>query len=320
MKVNNTTIFMGDETSRLRHGKSADKAGNAGRKSLDGTSLATKTDLISAKREEAKKRAMKIVGDAFENEVKVGDDLNARRAKVRHLQQDIADAQKVINETEAQRSELRDLYKVSEDSKEEQDLKLLEKEIRSKMPGSDIHLTKEEKEQAALIRENGLSEYQERSLSMLEDETFYVQTVYEATAEVKLHNQVITATELEHLKSHTMVDARKNAEAIMDAATDEIASMLVDEAKAHIEEEAKKNKEEAKAEKEKQDEIQEKIDEARARRKKTEKITEDILEEVQDTSNKTQDINTAQQEIKDMMSKMKLIEDDIKGAAVDESV
>ena len=199
-------------------------------------------------------------------------------------------------------------------------VKLLEKEVRSKMPGSEIILSKEEKEQIAKIRENGLSEYQERSLDMLESETYYHQTVYEADIEIKTENQIISATELERLKSHAVIDAEKQADAIMDAASDEIVSMLVDEAKTHIDDEAEEKKEQAKAEKEKQEEAQEKIDAAKARRKESEELTEEILDGVQEASHKATDVNQAQQEIKDMMNKMKLIEDDIKGAAVDKSL
>ena len=213
-----------------------------------------------------KKNAMKIVGDAFKNELKIDDDLNARREKIKKLQQETGEAKRAINEIEDGREALRDLYGVNPDSKEEQDLKLLEKEVRSKMPGSDIILSKEEREQIAEIRKNGLSEYQERSLDMLESETYYHQTVYEADIEIKTENQIISATELERLKSHAVIDAEKQADAIMDAASDEIVSMLVDEAKTHIDDEAEEKKEQAKAEKEKQEEVQEKIDAAKARR------------------------------------------------------
>ena len=85
-------------------------------------------------------------------------------------------------------------------------------------------------------------------------------------------------------------------------------------------EEAEKQKEEAQAEKEKEEEIQERIDAAKEKKKENEELTEDILEGVQEASTNASDISAAQQEIKDMMNKMKLIEDDIKGAAVDKSI
>lgn len=52
-----------------------------------------------------------------------------------------------------------------------------------------------------------MSEYQQRSLEMLESEMPYMNTAYEAEEEIKMDNQIISATEIERLKSHTMVDA-----------------------------------------------------------------------------------------------------------------
>ena len=155
---------------------------------------------------------------------------------------------------------------------------------------------------------------------MLEFEVPYANTVYEADEQIKMENQIISATELERLKSHAMLDAGKQADAIMEEVSKEIVGMLVDEAKEHIDDEAKEREEKAKAEKEKQEEIEERIDVAKEKKKENEELTEDILEGVQEAGANASDVSAAQQEIKDMMNKMKLIEDDIKGAAVDKSV
>ena len=155
---------------------------------------------------------------------------------------------------------------------------------------------------------------------MLEQEVPYATAAYEAKQEIMVENQIITATELERLKTHPMVDAGKQADAIMDEASKEIVGMLVDEAKDHIDEEAEKEKEKAETEKEKKEELQARIDATKEKKKEDEKLTEDILEGVAKASSATNEVSAAQQEIKDMMNKMKLIEDDIKGAAVDKSL
>lgn len=319
MKVNHTSIFMGDDTLRVRHGEQSNH-GASDRKSIDGSGLQAKPDPVAAKREEAKKKAMKIVGDAFANERKIDDDLNARRGRIKSLQKDKGEADRAIREIEDSRAALRDTYGIEEDSQEEKDLKLLEKEIRVKMPGSDVHLSGDEMDAVRKIKEGGLSEYQRRSLEMLEFEVSYANTAYEAEEEIKMENRIISATELERLKSHAMPDAEKQADAIMEEASGEIVGMLVDEAKEHIDDEAREREEKAKAEKEKQEEIEERIGAAKEKKKENEELTEDILEGVQEASANASDVSDAQQEIKDMMNKMKLIEDDIKGAAVDENV
>ena len=54
MKVNHTTIFMGDDTLRARHGEQSNH-GASGRKAIDGSAFQAKLDPIAAKKEEAKK-------------------------------------------------------------------------------------------------------------------------------------------------------------------------------------------------------------------------------------------------------------------------
>lgn len=289
-------------------------------KAIDGSALQTKFDPVAAKREEAKKKALKIVGDAFANERKIDDDLNARRDRIKSLQKDKGDAKRSIREIEDNRAALREVYGIDEDSQEEADLKLLEKEIKAKMPGSDVRLSKNDMDAIKKIKENGLSEYQQRSLEMLEYEVPYAITAYEADEEIKMENRIISATELERLKKHAMLDAEKQADAIMDEASREIVSMITQQAKDHIDEESEEREEKAKAEKEKKEELEAQIDAAKEKKKENEELTEDILEGTQELISNDADINAAQQEIKDMMNKMKLIEDDIKGAAVDKNV
>lgn len=319
MKINNTSVFVGNDSLRADNVEQKNsKAGD--RKSIDGRMFSAKQDPIAAKREEAKKKAMQIVGNAFANELKIDDDLNERRERIKSLQKDIGEANRAVKDLEDGRAALKDVYGITGDSQEEKDLKLLEKEIRYKMPGSDVHFEKGDLERISELKKNGLSEYQQRSLEMLEQETPYIQSVNENKKEIMTENQIITATELERLKTHPMLDAKEQAEAVMEAARKEIIGMMVDEAKDHIDEEAKEQKEKAEAEKEKEEELQARIDAAKEKRKESEKVTEDILEGASEVASVQKDVSSAQQEVKDMMSKMKLIEDDIKGAAVDEAL
>lgn len=320
MKVNNTSIFMGNDTLCARYEKQQNNNGKTSKKSIDGSSFQAGIDPIAAKKEEARKKAMRIVGNAFENELKIDDDLSARREKIKTLQEEKGEANRAIREIEDNRAALREVYGVDEDSQEEKELKLLEKEASEKMPGSKVSLSLDERKAIKEIKERGLSEYQQRSLDMFESETGYRNTVYEADQKIKTENQIITATNIERLKSHTLIDAQKQADAIMEEASEEIVGMLVDEAKEHMDEEAKEKEEKADEAKEKQEELQERIDALKEKKKENEELTEDILEGVSESTSMETDMNAAQQEIKDMMNKMKLIEDDIKGAAVDENV
>ena len=220
MKIRNISVFMGNDIRNAQHNENTNEKRNGGR-TIDGSTLRTKFDLIAAKKEEAKKKAMKIVGDVFANECKIDEDLDVRRDKVRTLQAERVEAKKAIKGIEDDRATLRDTYGVDADSREEKDLKLLEKEIDAKIPGNSVCITPDEAKQIEKIKEGGLTEYQQRSLEMKEWEVPYATRDYEAKQEIKVENQIIGATELERSKSHAMLNANKQADAIMDAASEE---------------------------------------------------------------------------------------------------
>lgn len=319
MKLQNNSVFVGNELQNARH--AGNKVNNkTNRKTIDATGLKAQFDPIAAKREEAKKKAMKIVGDAFANECKIDNDLDGRRQRVRDMLAENGEAAKEIKVYEDMRIDLRNQYGVDPDSQEEKDLRLLEKELDSHRPDSQITLTKEDYEELERIKKTGLSEYQQRSLEIRGYEGPAKDTIYNNSIEIKTENAIISSTEIERLKSHTMIDAQDAAEDIMDAASKEIMGMLVDEAKDHIDDEAEKAKEEAKEKAKEKEELEEKIEKNKEEKKEKERLTEEILEGVSELAVNTTDMESAQQELKDMMSKLSLIEDDIKGAAVDKTL
>ncbi len=320
MKVNNTSIFMGDGvfgTSNTSERSNNNPSKSSGI-SINGSSFAMQNDPIAAKREEARKKAMKIIGDAFDNDRKIDEDLDARSEHIRKLKAVQNDANKAISEIESDRAALRDEYGIDVDSQEEKELQLLEKEFRAHQKGSDVQMAYEDMEEIAKIKAKGLTEYQSRSMEMLDYEKPYLDAAYEAKAGIEEENLTIAAIKRELPKNTAMLKAQDRADAIEDAASKEIMGMLVDEAKEHIDEEAKEAEEKAKEKQEKEEELQEKIDAARERRKEEEELTEDIVESAQDLNVTTANINDAQKDIKDMMNKLALVEEDMKGAAVDQ--
>lgn len=320
MKVGNTSFFIGEGIpgglrEQQQSGTNTSKPYGL---SINGSAFATQNDPIAAKREEARKKAMKIIGDAFANDRKIDEDLDARSEHIRKLKIVQDDARKAVNEIESDRAALRDTYGVETDSAEEKELKLLEKEFRAKQKGSDVFLSKEDAEEIAKIKARGLTEYQSRSMEMLDYEKPYLDAIYEAGQGIEEENLTIAAIKRELPKNTAMLKAQDKADAIENAASKEIMGMLVDEAKEHIDEEAKETEEKAKEKQEKEEELQEKIDAARERRKEEEELTEDIVESAQDLNVTTANINDAQKDIKDMMNKLALVEEDMKGATVDE--
>lgn len=320
MKVGNTSFFIGEGIpgglrEQQQSGTNTSKPSGL---SINGSAFSTQNDPIAAKREEARKKAMKIIGDAFANDRKIDEDLDARSEHIRKLKIVQGDARKAVNEIESDRAALRDTYGVETDSAEDKELKLLEKEFRAKQKGSDVFLSKEDAEEIAKIKARGLTEYQSRSMEMLDYEKPYLDAIYEAGQGIEEENLTIAAIKRELPKNTAMLKAQDKADAIENAASKEIMGMLVDEAKEHIDEETKETEEKAKEKQEKEEELQEKIDAARERRKEEEELTEDIVESAQDLNVTTANINDAQKDIKDMMNKLALVEEDMKGATVDE--
>ncbi len=277
-------------------------------------------DPVEAKKESARKRALKIVGDAFSNERKIDDDLKSRRDKIDSLLRNIGDAQKSIGVLEKSRAELREFYGVTEDSQEEADLKLLEKEFRSDMPGNKVTFTDEEYTRLNEIKSAGLTEYQQRSMELLKYESPFLDEAYKSEKGIYEEERIISGIKLERLKHHAILDATKQADKVLDEASKEIVKMIVDEAKENIDKKAEEEKEKAKAQKEKKEEIEERIESAKEKRKESEKLTEEILEKASEATTVVNDVKEAQQEVKEMLNKMKLIEEDIKGSAVDENL
>lgn len=318
MKVQNTTIFMGDSSRSERHGNSKTEEKN--RSTIYAGNLNQNFDPIVQKRKQAQKQAMKIITDAWAGDQEIDNDLEERRNKVIKLRGEASEAKEALKNIEEDRAALRETYGVEEDSQEEQDLKLLEKEIDARTPGKKVVLSEEEMEKIEQIKANGLTEYQSRSLEMKEAGTYYENQIYNCETEIEMENAIVRGTKLERLKKSPMLEAQKQADGIMEAASQEIIGMLVDEAKEHIDEEMEEKKEAAEKKAEEKEELEEKLEKTKEEKEEQEEFTEEILETTEQMTELSSDQTDIQKEIQDMMNKMKLLEEDIKGAAVDETV
>ena len=96
--------------------------------------------------------------------------------------------------------------------------------------------------------------------------------------------------------------------------------MAVDEAKVKLDKEAEEKREAAKEKKEEEEALEEKIEARRGERKEREERAEDLSDMQENVLVHADMVDDAQQEIKDMMNKMKLLDEDLKGAAVDKQM
>lgn len=168
------------------------------------------------------------------------------------------------------------------------------------------------------LRENGVAEDSEDYRNLEERIRTEQDVVNKNEQQVRMEAAVIRGTKLERLKYHHMANAQKDAEEIKKAAGDEIMGMLMEDAKEHIDEKQEEREKKAEEIKEKKEEQEELIEKRREDKKEREELIEDMpVDEILDLA-KTQ--NEIQQEVQDIMNKMALVAEDIKGAVVDTSV
>lgn len=385
--ANENQIINTGSAARDRAAQRAGKQfGKNGRKSIFAGDIGVQQDRITQRRERAKKKALKIVGDAWNGDKKIDQSISEVRDRVVQLNAEKEENLTIISGTEEQKEALRKQYGVSADSQEQKDLELLEraaeaerkfkfnmltedewkqvdelkkrrlsdedKELLRKQelaedPLSGVYLTEEEKEKIAKIMpaENRLTEYQERCLALDAYQSNYEIRNEKIDRELMGCHATIRATKLERLKYHEMVDAQNKADKAMEAAGKEILGMLIEEAKDHVDEELEEPREEAKEEAEKKAEEEEKIEE---REEKQEQIDEQVdaaqerneeqealRREAEERSREDADLletmidagvgnvgsgSDIKSEIKNMLHKMKLLEEDIKGSQVDEEL
>lgn len=367
-----------------RSGKKAQKQGNRQSIFAGDIGLGMQRDPISLRKQQAQKKALKIIGDAWDGDRKVDQSIAEIKDKLSQLHAEYKDNLDIIAEGDAQKEALRQEYGVAPDSQEQKDLELLEKredarnypdkvklteeeqkrlaeidgrkpstaedfellakKAESEQPGSGVTLTEEEQERLAQVEGQPLTDYQRRCLAIDKYQEIPEARNSQIEAMIKGYNASIRSIRGERLKHHEMVKAQKKADAVMEAAGREIVGMLVEEAKDHVDEELEETIEEAKKEaeekaeeeekieerQEQQEELEERIDAFHEKNEQQEEIRKeseeraredaDLLEEMLETDmgnvGSTPDIKA---EIKNMLHKMKLLEEDIKGTTVDDA-
>ena len=172
----------------------------------------------------------------------------------------------------------------------------------------------------ASLLEQGYDENSDEVRQLSEGLKEYSKQAMDTENELTAENAVIRQTKIERLKSNPMGEARDQADAVMDAANDEIMGLLIAEGRDYIDEKQEEEKTKAEAAQEKKQELEEKLEARKEDRKEQEKLTENIVEASQRLSGGTDSVAQAQQEIRDMMNRLKLVEDDVKGATVNQSI
>ena len=329
-------------------GNQADDPGNRGASLKNGSMFAGNTNLPSMtdqKRDSARKQAMKIVSDAYDGERKLDATMQGIRDKVSALKEENHGYMKEIQANEERISELADMYGIDPESEEQKDLELLHKRSMAENKLETEPFTKEDMERLAQLDRQGLTEYQERALEIYKMNDTMQHSINDNNALIKGNNAAIENMKIERLKTDPIGEAMEAAEDIMDAASEEIKAMIVKDSMEHIEEKAEEEKEKAEERAEQKEEEEEKLQAAKERKEELDELVEKakenneeawpeserakkagktIIENASDMAQLSEQAASSvpqdqvNAEIQNILNKLNLLPEDIKGAKVDD--
>lgn len=275
-------LFVTNENAAAR--SRAEKKDGGDRKTIFAGDLAERPDSILLRKKQAQKQAMKVVQDTFDTEKKVDQGMEEMAARQEELKEKNLDYQKKLEKIGSEKQELMKTYGITEDSEE--------------IP----------------------EEYQQRMKELEEQESMYHGYIEENNAAVNGISRSLSEMKIERLKDHSMLDASKQSEEILEAASREVYGELVNEGKKHLEEKMEEEKEKAEKCAEKKEEEEERQEKAEERKESAEKKVENDREKLETMDAYNNPDPAVGKEIDEILDELKLIKEDIKGAAVDQNI
>jgi len=206
-----------------------------------------------------------------------------------------------------------------------------EKKLDKDMEDRKLHMEELAEQNVALRKERKMVQDQLSTEGLSEESAYefgeavqeYNRRIAQNEAMIRGESMTIQATKLERLKSNPMGEATKAAEAINLAAAEEFACGLLNEAKESLEKKMEETKEQGEKLQEQLEEKQEALDESVEKRKeRMEVLNEQIQENAKNINELAADLSKTQdgvnQQLEEIRHKMKMLEEDLKGAAMDE--
>ena len=239
-------------------------------------------DKIAERRKAAQEKAMNIVKAAFAGEQLLDASVDEMKTSLEKGQEEMLTAKTEINRIEEEKEKLKGNNFLSSEE--------YERELEE--------LNKAESHFKGLIQDG--KKYEDRTLQALSD------------------------IKIERAKSNPMVDATKEAEAALKTAGKEIVGMLFEEAKEHMETELEKKQEAAEEKAAEEKELEERIEAMRAEKDEEKDAETPAVEQLERSTRRMVKIaetgQEIQKELKNVVDRMKLDLEDLKGAAVDETL
>lgn len=271
------------------------------------------------KKQLAMKGAMHVVTSTNKSEKKIDELSEEHKGRIRQLQDDSEEASAFLKDVNQKMQETKEACGIADDSQEQKDLELLQKQYEMQKPGSSVTLTEEEQERLANMGE--MTEYQKLAMELYKEADHWKTKMGDYQDEMVAEGKAVRSIKIDRLKSHAMEDAQKTKEEMLEAASKEIVGMLVDDAKDKIEEKAEEIQEAAEEKKEKEEELEEQIEAAKEKKSQAEAAAEEVRENISDMTEaaaKGDDIvRDIDDEIQKIMEEEKLLLEDLKGLTID---
>lgn len=246
-------------------------------------------DTVEQKRKAAQAQAMKLMEDVFGRDQDIDRDLEERGEHIEDLRKEWGENNAVLQDIAKERENLKAEYGIEDENTQ--------------------------------LDEEQQKEYQQQMAELAAREQEYQSKADENMKDIINENYAIRDIKTERLKSHDMVDAGKQADDIMAAASREIQGMLTQDVKDNMDEKMEGTKDKAEEAEEKKEELEERLEKAKQERKEDEKMYElgSELNDVRVTQQQNS-IKDVQKSVDQIVGEMMLTRDDIKGAAVDKTV
>lgn len=288
-----------------------------------------KDSILSQKRENAQKQAMKLIGDAWEKDTKTADRITDMEHKKSEKIEELSDLRSKLKDIEHNKAEIQKQYNIDPDSQEQKDLELLEKFQNYKGGSFEETFSKEEIKRLRELQHMQRTEYQNEVLAQNAATGEIKSKIYRNKAGILGMQQSITDARIDQAKSQEMQKATDAADSILEIASDEIKSILVHDGTDYIDEKMKEEQEKVEEAKEMKEEQQERIEEdkdehkEKETREEQEKILKNAAEsdrierDVSIQQQTTTNVQQAQKNIQKILQENNLVDEDLKGIKID---
>lgn len=184
---------------------------------------------IGQKKADAQKNALKKILEVFESDSEIDQTIRDSEQHKVELEKQIGFYNEKLDNLEEARKELKEEYGITDDCEEEENLNLIRKSLSAPLSITEEDMTKLEKM-------GQITDYQKAALEYDAQEEVWKQLKKDAQKEHRAESGNVQGIKLERLKSNPMTKAQAAAEAIMEAAMENIVSLIYEEARENLEE------------------------------------------------------------------------------------